>query len=77
MPAATTAWGSGGSTAAPSFPADPEGHKEELWGVEDPRITWVEDQQQYYIAYTAYSAAGPLVSLASTTDFVSFTRWVR
>ena len=60
--------------AAPSFPADPEGHTEELWGVEDPRITWVEDQQLYYIAYTAYSAAGPLVSLASTADFVTFTR---
>jgi predicted GH43/DUF377 family glycosyl hydrolase len=60
--------------AVPSFPADPDGHKEELWGVEDPRITWVEDQQRYYIAYTAYSAAGPLVSLASTTDFVTFAR---
>ena len=58
----------------PTFPADPEGHTEELWGVEDPRITWVEDQQLYYIAYTAYSAAGPLVSLASTADFVTFTR---
>ena len=60
--------------AAPTFPADPEGHPEELWGIEDPRITWVEDQQLYFIAYTAYSAAGPLVSLATTADFVTFTR---
>lgn len=60
--------------AAPSLPADPEGYPEELWGIEDPRITWVEDHQCYFIAYTAYSAAGPLVSLATTTDFVTFTR---
>ena len=60
--------------AAPTFPADPEGHPEELWGVEDPRITWVEDINAYVIAYTAYSAGGPLVSLATTRDFVTFTR---
>lgn len=58
----------------PSLPADPQGHPEELWGIEDPRITWVEEEQRYFIAYTAYSSAGPLVSLATTTDFVAFTR---
>ena len=60
--------------ATPTFPADPEGHPEELWGVEDPRITWVEDMDAYVIAYTAYSAGGPLVSLATTRDFESFIR---
>lgn len=60
--------------SAPTLPADPEGHPEERWGIEDPRITWVEDQQRFFIAYTAYSSAGPLVSLATTSDFVDFQR---
>ena len=59
---------------APTLPADPEGHPEELWGIEDPRITWLEDQQLYFITYTAYSEAGPCVAMASTRDFVAFTR---
>lgn len=59
---------------APTLPADPIGRPEELWGIEDPRITWVEDLGLYVIAYTAYSAGGPLVSLASTRDFVTFDR---
>ncbi|ADB16377.1 glycosidase PH1107-related protein [Pirellula staleyi DSM 6068] len=58
----------------PSFPADPLNFREEEWGVEDPRITWVEERQEWIIAYTAYSPSGPLVSLATTTDFRSFHR---
>ncbi len=58
----------------PTFPADPEGHPEELWGIEDPRITYLEDQRRWFIAYTAYSGAGPCVALASTADFRSFER---
>src|SRR5665811_1889704 len=54
------------SDPTPTLPSDPEGHPEELWGIEDPRITWVEDINAYVIAYTAYSAGGPLVSLATT-----------
>ena len=42
---------------------------EEEWGVEDPRVTWVEDRDRWVIAYTAYSPNGPLVSLAETKDF--------
>jgi predicted GH43/DUF377 family glycosyl hydrolase len=60
--------------AVPSFLPDPENYPEETWGVEDPRITWLEDRQEWLIAYTAYSHNGPLVSLASTKDFRSFTR---
>ena len=61
--------------AKPSFAPDPANHPEEAWGVEDPRVTWVgEDCRQWIIAYTAYSSAGPLVSLASTKDFVAFSR---
>jgi predicted GH43/DUF377 family glycosyl hydrolase len=60
--------------AKPTFLPDPEGHPEELWGVEDPRITWVEEMQQYVIAYTAFSRGGPGVALARTSDFINFER---
>jgi predicted GH43/DUF377 family glycosyl hydrolase len=58
----------------PSLAPDPANYSEEAWGVEDPRLTWVEERQEWFIAYTAYSASGPLVSLATTKDFTSFTR---
>lgn len=58
----------------PSFPADPKNFTEEAWGVEDPRLTWIEERKEWIIAYTAYSASGPLVSLATTKDFVKYTR---
>jgi len=57
-----------------SFAADPANYAEEAWGVEDPRVTWVEDRGHWVIAYTAYSPNGPLVSLAETKDFNSFNR---
>ncbi len=60
--------------SAPSFAPDPKNFPEEAWGIEDPRVTWVEERGQWIIAYTAYSTSGPLVSLASTEDFVHFTR---
>ena len=44
----------------------------ERWGIEDPRITRIGDE--YYVVYAAYSAYGPLVSLAMTKDFVSWER---
>lgn len=45
---------------------------EERWGVEDPRITQIDDM--YYITYTGFSEAGPLICLATTRDFVDFER---
>jgi predicted GH43/DUF377 family glycosyl hydrolase len=42
------------------------------WGIEDPRITKVGEE--YYVVYTGYSKAGPLVCLAKTRDFVSWDR---
>jgi predicted GH43/DUF377 family glycosyl hydrolase len=60
--------------AKPSFAADPTNFSEEAWGVEDPRITWVEDREEWIIAYTAYSPNGPMVSLARTRDFKDFVR---
>ena len=45
---------------------------EELWGIEDPRIVRFGDE--YLIAHTAVSSAGPLVALLSTRDFRDFER---
>jgi predicted GH43/DUF377 family glycosyl hydrolase len=58
----------------PALFPQPQTHPEEIWGVEDPRITCLEEQQLWAITYTAYSPAGPLVSLATTTDFCTFER---
>jgi predicted GH43/DUF377 family glycosyl hydrolase len=44
----------------------------ETWGMEDPRITKIG--KTYYINYTSVSENGPSVSLAETSDFVSFKR---
>lgn len=59
----------------PTFVADPEKYPEELWGVEDPRIVFLEEKQQYAITYVAYSRGGPMVSLATTGDFRHFERY--
>jgi len=58
----------------PTLKPEPEKHPEELWGIEDPRITWIEGMNKWAICYTAYSKVGPLVSLAMTSDFKSFNR---
>jgi predicted GH43/DUF377 family glycosyl hydrolase len=58
----------------PTLLPSPDTHPEEIWGIEDPRITYVREQERWIIAYTAYSKGGPLVSLAATKDFRSFDR---
>lgn len=58
----------------PTLLPDPKKHPEELWGIEDPRITYVAELNSYVIAYTSYSRGGPGVSLALTRDFRSFER---
>lgn len=58
----------------PTFASDPAKYPEEAWGVEDPRVTRVEELGRWIIAYTAYSPSGPMVSLAETADFRRFTR---
>jgi predicted GH43/DUF377 family glycosyl hydrolase len=60
--------------AEPTLRADPENHPEELWGIEDARITFVPEIGRYAIAYTAFGKGGPGVSLALTDDFVTFER---
>lgn len=39
------------------------------WGMEDPRITRVDELGSWIIAYTAYGPGGPCVALATTQDF--------
>jgi predicted GH43/DUF377 family glycosyl hydrolase len=60
--------------AEPTLRAQPERYPEELWGIEDPRITFVEELGKYAVAYTAFSKGGPGVALALTEDFVHFDR---
>jgi predicted GH43/DUF377 family glycosyl hydrolase len=58
----------------PTLRPDPEHFPEELWGIEDPRITFVEELRKYAVAYTAFGKAGPGVALALTEDFRRFER---
>ena len=58
----------------PTLMPDPDHHPEEIWGIEDPRITWLPEREEWAIAYTAFSRRGPLVSLAVTRDFRHFHR---
>lgn len=58
----------------PTLEPDPENYPEEEWGIEDPRITYMEEIGKYAIVYTSFSRGGPLVSLALTEDFEKFER---
>ncbi|MCI1209808.1 MAG: glycoside hydrolase family 130 protein [Treponema sp.] len=51
------------------FPPDPVS---EEWGMEDPRVTKLEDK--FYITYSSVSRNGVGVSLAETKDFITFRR---
>lgn len=59
----------------PTLMPDPENFPEELWGIEDARITYVPELDSYLVAYTSYSRGGPGVSLARTRDFKTFERY--
>ena len=58
----------------PTFRPDPQRYPEELWGIEDARITYVDELGRYAVAYTAFSKGGPGVALALTEDFQHFER---
>lgn len=58
----------------PTLRPSPSTHPEELWGIEDPRITWVEELGKFAVAYTAFGKSGPAVALALTEDFRTFER---
>lgn len=61
--------------AQPTLKPDPEHYPEELWGIEDPRITYLPELEKYGVVYTAYASGGPGVALALTDDFVHFERY--
>ncbi len=48
--------------------------REERWGLEDPRIVWLEEQKQFAVTYVSFSEGGPVVSLAITKNFRTFAR---
>ncbi len=51
----------------------PEGD-DEVGGIEDPRITWLEEEKAYAVCYTSCSKFGPGVSIALTKDFYKWDR---
>lgn len=57
-----------------TFAPDVENRPEEIWGVEDPRMTYLPELERYAVLYTSYGEGGPGVSLALTTDFRAFER---
>ena len=59
----------------PTLIGNPSEYPEEIWGIEDPRITYVPELEQYAMAYTSFARGGPGVSLALTKDFKSFERF--
>lgn len=59
----------------PTFSPDPLNYPDELWGIEDPRITYMADVDEYLVTYTAFGKSGPGVAIASTTDFRTFERY--
>jgi predicted GH43/DUF377 family glycosyl hydrolase len=59
----------------PTLAPDAENFPEELWGIEDPRITFVEELKKFVVVYTAYTRDGPGVALALTDDFKNFERF--
>ncbi len=59
----------------PTMPADPDNYPEELWGIEDPRITYIPEMGKFAVVYTAYTRDGPGVALALTKDFHEFERY--
>jgi predicted GH43/DUF377 family glycosyl hydrolase len=70
---ARSADGLGGWTVDPDRSFLPELESEaERHGIEDARVTELDGE--YLILYTGYSAGGPLVCLAATTDFRTYER---
>jgi len=58
----------------PTIIPQPKKYSEEIWGIEDPRITRLEELDKWAIVYTSYSSKGPVVSIALTSDFKKFER---
>lgn len=59
----------------PTLRPDPERRPEEVWGIEDPRITYLPELGKYAVVYTANSRGGPCIALATTEDFRTFEKY--
>src|SRR6266403_3375613 len=59
----------------PTLMPNAELYPEKVWGIEDPRITYVPELKKFAVSYTSYSRGGPGVSLALTEDCRSFERF--
>ena len=69
---ARSADGLTGWSAEPDRALLPDLRSEEQFGIEDPRITRIGEE--WAIVYTGFSTEGPLVMLATTSDFTSYER---
>ena len=58
----------------PAIIPEPDSYPEGVWGLEDPRITYLEEKKLWVITYTAWSEFGPLIYMSTTTDFQHFER---
>lgn len=58
----------------PALEPDPS-HGEERWGIEDPRIVWLDELGAYAVTCVSFSGGGPVVSLYTTRDFQRFRRY--
>ncbi|MGB9940153.1 glycosidase [Methanosarcina sp.] len=58
----------------PTLFQDSVNYPEEIYGIEDPRITYIDEMEKWAVAYTALSDSGPLISLTFTEDFHNFER---
>ena len=58
--------------ARPTLVSDPINYPEEIYGIEDPRITYIEEIKKWAVTYTAFSDSGPLPALVLTADFHKF-----
>ena len=63
---------------APTFTRGAPNHSEELWGVEDPRITWVPELGRYAVIYVAYGRGGGIdvrwVVISGGPEFFRITK---
>ncbi|MBL8017560.1 MAG: glycosidase, partial [Ignavibacteria bacterium] len=59
----------------PTLSPQPDEYPEEKFGIEDPRIVKLEDEDRFAVVYTSFSESGPLVSLATTKDFGNYRRY--
>lgn len=57
----------------PTLMPDPV-YNEEQWGIEDPRIVWLSEREEFALTYVSFSKDGPMVSLALSKDLRNFVR---